>query len=90
MFLQVGTELFNSFEDASQYIYDELNEKIKYQLSRLRPTQIASNGTLMEWDKEYEEAEPGHRHISHLYGLHPSEQIRYRGYTPHLHCTAHR
>jgi len=29
----------------------------------------------MEWDKEYEEAEPGHRHISHLFGLYPSNQI---------------
>ena len=29
----------------------------------------------MEWEKDYEEAEPGHRHISHLYGLFPSDQI---------------
>ncbi len=29
----------------------------------------------MEWSEEFEEAEPGHRHISHLYGLHPGNQI---------------
>ncbi|MCK7540460.1 MAG: hypothetical protein MZV63_61000 [Marinilabiliales bacterium] len=29
----------------------------------------------MEWIKEYEEAEPGHRHMSHLFGLHPGTQI---------------
>jgi alpha-L-fucosidase 2 len=29
----------------------------------------------MEWVHEYEEAEPGHRHMSHLFGLHPGTQI---------------
>ena len=38
-------------------------------LPRLRPTQIGSDGRLLEWGGEYGEAEPGHRHISHLYGL---------------------
>jgi len=74
---QILRDLFTQCIEAAKIlgIEDELNEKIKYQLSRLRPTQIASNGTLMEWDKEYEEAEPGHRHISHLFGLYPSNQI---------------
>ncbi len=74
---QILRDLFTQCIEAASIlgIEDELNEKIKYQLSRLRPTQIASNGTLMEWDKEYEEAEPGHRHISHLFGLYPSNQI---------------
>jgi alpha-L-fucosidase 2 len=48
---------------------------IEEKLRLLPPTRIASNGTLQEWMEEYEEAEPGHRHISHLYGLHPSSQI---------------
>lgn len=74
---QILRDLFTQCIEAAAIlgVDDDLNEKIKYQLSRLRPTQIASNGTLMEWDKEYEEAEPGHRHISHLYGLYPSNQI---------------
>ena len=74
---QILRDLFTQCIKAAEIlgVEDELNEKIKYQLSRLRPTQIASNGTLMEWDKEYEEAEPGHRHISHLFGLYPSNQI---------------
>ncbi|MBR4083975.1 MAG: glycoside hydrolase family 95 protein [Lachnospiraceae bacterium] len=42
---------------------------------KLKTTQISKRGTIMEWQEDYEEAEPGHRHISHLYGLHPSEQI---------------
>ena len=74
---QILRDLFTQCIEAAKIlgVDDELNEKIKVQLSRLRPTQIASNGTIMEWDKEYEEAEPGHRHISHLFGLYPSNQI---------------
>ena len=44
-------------------------------LDRLPPDRVATNGTIMEWIKEYEEAEPGHRHMSHLLGLHPGTQI---------------
>jgi len=74
---QILRDLFTQCIQAAKIlgVEDELNEKIKVQLSRLRPTQTASNGTLMEWDKEYKEAEPGHRHISHLFGLFPSSQI---------------
>ncbi|MDR0731784.1 MAG: glycoside hydrolase family 95 protein [Treponema sp.] len=42
---------------------------------KLFPFQIGSKGQLLEWDREYEEAEPHHRHTSHLYGLHPGNQI---------------
>jgi len=34
---------------------------------------IGSDGRLMEWNREFEESEPGHRHLSHLYGLYPSD-----------------
>ena len=43
----------------------------------------------MEWAGEYEESEPGHRHMSHLYGMHPSFQIT-RGGTPDLVAAARR
>ncbi len=86
---QILRDLFTQCIRAAEIlgVEDELNEKIKVQLSRLRPTQIASNGTLMEWDKEYEEAEPGHRHISHLFGLYPSTQITLED-TPELAAAA--
>ncbi len=44
-------------------------------IGRVPPDRVAGNGTLMEWIKEYEEAEPGHRHFSHLFALHPGTQI---------------
>jgi alpha-L-fucosidase 2 len=36
---------------------------------------IHSNGTIREWNDEYEEAEPGHRHFSHLWALWPGDAI---------------
>ena len=36
---------------------------------------VGSCGQLLEWRKEYQEFEQGHRHISHLFGLYPSNQI---------------
>jgi len=47
------------------------------------PLQIGSDGRLMEWKEEFEETNPGHRHISHLYSLHPSKQIS-KAKTPEL------
>ena len=41
----------------------------------LRPLQIGKHGQLLEWSEDFEEWEPGHRHISHLYGLHPANEI---------------
>lgn len=61
----------------------ELMEAIAHCRARLRPEQTAKDGTLLEWMEEYEEPEPGHRHISHLYGLYPGEQITPDG-TPEL------
>ena len=74
---QILRDLFTQCIKAAEVLQveDDLNEEIKAALKRLMPTRIAQNGTIMEWQEEYEEAEPGHRHISHLYGLHPSEQI---------------
>jgi alpha-L-fucosidase 2 len=43
--------------------------------SQLRPEGIGRHGQLMEWAEDYGEAEPGHRHIAHLFALHPSWQI---------------
>ncbi len=57
-------------------------------LDRVPPDRVATNGTIMEWIQEYEEAEPGHRHMSHLLGLHPGTQITPE--TPELFAAARR
>lgn len=38
-------------------------------------TQIGKDGRILEWCEPFEECEPGHRHISHLYALHPGHEI---------------
>ncbi len=51
-------------------------ETLKKALDKLPPLQISERyGTICEWIKDYEEAEPGHRHISHLFGLYPGDRI---------------
>ncbi len=50
-------------------------KKMEKTLENLTPIKIGSDGRILEWSEEFEEAEPGHRHISHLYGLHPGDQI---------------
>jgi alpha-L-fucosidase 2 len=52
-----------------------LRRKLEKTLEKLTPVKIGSDGRIMEWSEEFEEPEPGHRHFSHLYGLHPGNQI---------------
>ena len=54
---------------------------------QLPPFQVGEKGQLQEWLHDFEENEPGHRHMSHLYGLHPSNQITIES-TPHLAAAA--
>lgn len=74
---QILRDLFIQCIKAAEIleVSDELNNRIKDALEKLLPTQIGKRGNIMEWEGDYEEAEPGHRHVSHLYGLHPSSQI---------------
>lgn len=57
--------------------------EIADKLAHLAPLQVNSRGLLQEWLKDYDEVEVGHRHLSHLYALHPGNQITLRG-TPEL------
>jgi alpha-L-fucosidase 2 len=57
-------------------------KKMQKALHNLAPTKIGTDGRIMEWPEEFKEPEPGHRHISHLYGLHPGNQITQQ--TPEL------
>ncbi|MGN1181082.1 MAG: glycosyl hydrolase family 95 catalytic domain-containing protein [Suilimivivens sp.] len=82
---QILRDLFTQCIEAAKIlgVEDELNEKIKEAREKLIPTRIGKHGNIMEWPEDFEEWEPGHRHISHLYGLHPSQQITVDG-TPQL------
>jgi len=53
----------------------DLRARWREMLAKLPPLQVGSRGQLLEWDREFEEVEPGHRHLSHLYALYPGDQI---------------
>ncbi len=74
---QLVKELFDNILFASEIlgIEDEITAKIRETLPKLPPMQISPDGYLQEWLEDYREAEPTHRHVSHLYGLYPSNQI---------------
>ena len=50
-------------------------EKLASALEKLPPLVIGKDGTIQEWIKDYEDPSPGHRHVSHLFALHPGEWI---------------
>ncbi|KAL4724556.1 hypothetical protein ACLX1H_007997 [Fusarium chlamydosporum] len=53
-----------------------LQKDVMATLGRLPPFRINKSGVIQEWGlKDYKEAEPGHRHISHLFGLYPDDFI---------------
>ncbi len=57
-------------------IDEEFTKTLFAVLEKLPPMEISERyGTIREWIKDYEETEPGHRHISHLFGLYPADQI---------------
>lgn len=74
---QILKELFSAYISASEILQVDLNLQleVKKVIKKLPPLKIGSIGQLLEWDREYEELEPGHRHMSHLFALYPGNQI---------------
>ena len=75
--IAVIRELFAFAADTADLlgIDAEFAAELREKATQLPPYQIGKHGQLMEWSEDFEEFEPGHRHISHLYALHPSDQI---------------
>jgi alpha-L-fucosidase 2 len=78
MDMAIIRESFERFIEASNVLGVKdpaLYNEVKTKLSRLLPYQIGKYGQLQEWQLDFEDGEKEHRHISHLYALHPSNQI---------------
>ena len=86
---QIIYDLFTNCIEAAKIlgIDDEFVKQVKVARGNLAGPQIGSDGRLMEWTEEFEEPEPGHRHVSHLFALHPGKQISVTG-TPELAAAA--
>lgn len=67
----------------------DFRKRASQALARLAPVQVGKYGQIQEWSQDFEEVEPGHRHISQLYALHPGEQIT-AARTPELAAAARR
>jgi alpha-L-fucosidase 2 len=82
---QIISGLFTEVARASEIlgIDDAFRAQVLAAQKRLPPPTIGKHGQIQEWSEDYEELEPGHRHISQLFALHPGDQITVRG-TPAL------
>ncbi|WP_159886857.1 glycoside hydrolase family 95 protein [Paenibacillus puerhi] len=74
---QIVSELFKACIQASQRLGEapEFADLLSRLLRKLPQPHIGKHGQLMEWLEDYEEKDPGHRHISHLFALHPGTAI---------------
>jgi alpha-L-fucosidase 2 len=86
---QIIYDLFTNCIEAARIlgVDDEFIKEVKASRGNLAGPQIGSDGRLMEWTEEFAEPEPGHRHVSHLFALHPGKQISVTG-TPELAAAA--
>ena len=75
--IQIVRELFKNTVAASGIlgVEPEFARTLGDLLPRLPEHKIGRHGQLQEWQQDYDEPEPRHRHVSHLYGLFPSDQI---------------
>lgn len=86
MDLMIIHDLFTNCIEAATLLDTDaaFREELQQALDRLPPLQISpKTGRLQEWIEDYDEPEPGHRHMSHMYGLHPGRQLT-RSATPEL------
>jgi alpha-L-fucosidase 2 len=77
MDMQIIREVFAIFAEASSKLNrdDDLARQATDAANRLAPNQIGKHGQLQEWIEDYDEIEPEHRHLSHLWGLYPGSEI---------------
>ncbi|RKD88905.1 glycoside hydrolase family 95 protein [Halopiger aswanensis] len=84
MDVQLATDLFTHCIEAATELgvadgADEaFVEEVADALERLPPMQIGEHGHLQEWLEDHEEVDPGHRHVSHLFGFYPADVITLR------------
>ena len=67
-------ELFRGLIETGR-LTEEEEARYRKILARLPRPCVSESGTIMEWAKPYEETEPGHRHISHLFALYPGREL---------------
>jgi alpha-L-fucosidase 2 len=74
---QMVRYLFGACIESSKIlgVDEDFRNELISKRAQLAPTQIGSDGRIMEWLEQYQEPEPHHRHVSHLWGLYPGDEI---------------
>ena len=77
MDMSIIRDLFANLIDAAKVLGtdDTFAALLKEKYAKLRPLHIGKKGNLQEWYGDFEDVEPQHRHVSHLFGLHPGREI---------------
>ena len=77
MDIQLASELLANAAEAAEVLQVDAERVAVWREMRakLPPLTIDGRGRLNEWDTERDEVEPGHRHLSHLYGLYPGQMF---------------
>ncbi len=78
---EIIRDLFNNCIAAAAVLKTDADFSAKLQatMKRLPPLQIGKHGQIMEWSEDYDEPEPGHRHMSQLFALFPGKEITVHG-----------
>jgi alpha-L-fucosidase 2 len=77
MDISIIRDLFNNLIDAANELGDDkaFRDSVIAKRAKLYPFHIGKKGNLQEWYKDWEDAEPHHRHVSQLFGLFPGNQV---------------
>lgn len=72
MDMSIIYDVFDKTIKAGELLMENVEQYQKI-IKKIIPAKIGKDGRILEWEKAFDECEPGHRHISHLYGFHPSD-----------------
>ncbi|WP_114784111.1 glycoside hydrolase family 95 protein [Botryobacter ruber] len=77
MDMEIIWDLFTNMIEASEIlgIDQAYAAMLKQKRAQLSPLKVGRKGNLVEWYDDWEDEDPEHRHVSHLFGLHPGRQI---------------
>jgi alpha-L-fucosidase 2 len=86
---EIVWDLLSNLVEAAETlgIEPEFRKRAADARDRLTPLKVGKHGQIQEWSQDFDEPEPGHRHMSQLFALHPGRQVTPRG-TPELAAAA--
>jgi alpha-L-fucosidase 2 len=75
--MELAWDLFTNLIEASEILHidADFRETLIVKRDQLLPLKISPRGTLQEWYRDFEQADPHHRHVSHMIALHPGKQV---------------